>query len=122
MSTPNNNNGQSRLRPVHEVTLSTNDEDLYLDGHGEVTYVEDKEALAFHHLAVKNGWAHTSERTPYENLKAALEATSEYKRQREMLISFAFAFVRGLGRQSTPRTLEAIASDTEVRVPGGDDE
>jgi|APHM01.1.fsa_nt_gi hypothetical protein len=118
MSTPD----RCRPRLIHEVTLTTNNEDLYLDGHGEPTYVEDKEALTFHHVAVANGWAHTSDRTPYENLKAALEATSEYDRQRRTVVAFAFAFIRGYGPTSTPRALDAIADEGDVRVPGGESE
>jgi len=112
-----------RPRPIHEVTLTTNSDGLYYDGHGEPSHVENKEALAFHHIAVENGWEHT-DRSPYKNLKAALEATSEYRRQREMIIAFAFAYVRGLGRKSTPRALAALENDPDVRIPavaGGDE-
>jgi hypothetical protein len=116
---------QPRPRPVHEVTLTTNSDGLYYDGHGEPSYVEDKEALAFHHVAVANGWELTTDRTPYENLKAALEATSEYRRQRDMIIAFAFAYVRGLGPKSARRALARMEDVPDVRTPadaGGDGE
>jgi hypothetical protein len=36
-----------------------------------------------------------------------------------MIIAFAFAFVRGLGRKSTPRALAALENDPDVRIPAG---
>jgi hypothetical protein len=81
---------------------------------------ENKDALAFHHVATANGWNDSPDRTPLANLRATLEATCEYDRRRATVRAFVFAFIRGYGPESTPEALEALEDEADVRVPGGE--
>lgn len=100
-----------RPRPLDVVELQTDDTGRYVDGNGQRTYVEDKAIVALHHVAVANGWEHTHERTPYENLRALLEATTEFDRDRGTVETFAFANICGYGPDSTPRALDRLAAE-----------
>lgn len=112
--------GDNNTRPLDAVTLTTDSEGRYYDGHEEVSYVENKDALASHHIATANGWSDSPDRTPLANLRTALEATSEYDRRRATVRAFVFAFVRGYGPESTSEALETLESEADVRVPGGE--
>lgn len=93
-------------RPLDHADVAIDDEGGYEDGHGERSYVENVEALALHHVAVANGWKHDYSRSPYANLRALLEATAEYERERTTVEVFAFAFIAGYGPSSTLRALD----------------
>jgi hypothetical protein len=111
----------TRPRPLDEVDLVTDDEGWYIDGHGDRSYILDEATLALHHVAIANGWEHSYDRTPYDNLRALLEATAEYELERDTVDNFAFAMIAGLGPTVTPRALDRLAEEG-APVPGGENE
>jgi len=111
----------TRPRPLDEVDLVTDDEGWYIDGHGERSYILDEATLALHHVAIANGWEHSYDRTPYDNLRALLEKTAEYELERDTVDNFAFALIAALGPKVTSRALDRLA-DEGVPVPGGEGE
>lgn len=98
----------ARPQSLQQVEIPVDGEGRYEDGHGDPTYVYDEDVLALHHVAVANGWEHSYERSPAANLRALLRATAEYDPERPTVVSFAFAFVAGLGPVSAPRALDRI--------------
>jgi hypothetical protein len=108
-------------RPLDLVDLEVDDEGWYIDGHGERSYILDEATLALHHVAIANGWEHSYDRTPYDNLRALLEKTAEYELERDTVDNFAFALIAALGPKVTSRALDRLA-DEGVPVPGGEGE
>jgi hypothetical protein len=100
-------------------------DDVLLDGHGNRTYAVRPEVVELHRAVVAAGWEHKNHPTsPYENLVALLATVDDLDRDpsRSTVVAFAFKYICGYGRETTPRALDAVDDDPDVDavVPGGD--
>lgn len=114
----------SRMTTTHNTTepnRTTVDEseinDARRDGNGKRVYCASEEVIALHREAIESGWAHSYDRTPYENLRTLLIETADYPTERSTYASFAYKYIAGYGPGSTPQALDALAE--EGVTPGG---
>jgi hypothetical protein len=64
------------------------------------------------------GWEQESGRSPYHNLKNALELTSTHSCTRKIVLAFAAIHIRGLGgEKTTQRALDKMADDDDCQTP-----
>ncbi len=96
-----------------------------VDGHGANRYATRRSVVDLHRAAVADGWAHTHDRSPYDNLAALLatvDGRDDLDPDRDTVEAFAFAYICGYGPHSTPQALDALATDPDVdaAVPGGE--
>jgi len=68
--------------------------------------------------ACRYGWQQESGRSPYQNLKKALEVTSNHSCKRKTVLAFAAIHIRGLGGETTTqRALDKMAGDDDFQTP-----
>lgn len=99
--------------------MSESEEEPLIDGHGEETYKTRESVVELHRAVVDAGWEHKYHPTsPYENLVSLLATVDELGREphEDTIVGFAFRYILGFGRETTPRVLDAIAEDPDVNV------
>jgi hypothetical protein len=68
--------------------------------------------------ACRYGWQQESGRSPYHNLKKALEVTSDHSGHRKTGRAFSAIHIRGLGGETTTqRALDKMADDDDCQTP-----
>jgi|APHM01.1.fsa_nt_gi hypothetical protein len=99
--------------------MSEPDEQPLIDGNGDETFETREAVVELHRAVVAAGWEHEYHPTsPYENLVSLLATVDELGREphEDTVVAFAFKYICGFGRETTPRVLDAIADDPDVDV------
>jgi len=79
-------------------------------------HVGTEDVLDLYCYAVRQGWRHRGDRTPYENLRALFDAAERYQFTRGTAESFAFAFICGYGPDSAPGAVASLIDDHDFSL------
>ena len=83
---------------------------------GDSVVVEN--AAELYEEAAANGWAHSYDPNPFENLRALFEATTDVDADRDAYTAVAFKRIMGLGPTYIGNSYERLAETTDLEIPG----